>query len=108
MNTPSTPEPPESAEASCSTLSAILNASYRGCQNGCLHCGEINEIASDPITEIGQIGSSSVVRCLQLEEAIVNIFRWTGSRRVARECRRVLPDVAERAEKSNNKVSDSR
>lgn len=32
----------------------------------------------------------------ELENAIVNIFKWAGGRRVARECRRVLPDVSER------------
>jgi hypothetical protein len=32
--------------------------------------------------------------CNSLTTAIINIYRWTGSRRVARECKRVLPHVA--------------
>jgi hypothetical protein len=34
----------------------------------------------------------------QLIAAIVNIYRWTGSKRCARECKRVLPDVADRCQ----------
>ena len=47
-------------------------------------------------------------RVAELENAIVNIFKWTGGKRVARECRRVLPDVHERLDKQmkqNAKVS---
>ena len=36
-------------------------------------------------------------RINELENAIVNIHRWTGSKRCARECKRVIPDVSTRA-----------
>ena len=35
-------------------------------------------------------------RVEELEAAIVNVYRWTGSKRCARECKRILPDVAQR------------
>jgi len=35
-------------------------------------------------------------RVEELEGAIVNLYRWTGSKRCARECKRILPDVAQR------------
>jgi len=43
-----------------------------------------------------QSAGSVFDRVAELEDAIVNIFKWTGGKRVARECRRVLPDVHER------------
>jgi hypothetical protein len=45
------------------------------------------------------VTTKEALRIKELEEAIVNIFKWTGGKRVARECRRVLPDVHERLEK---------
>jgi hypothetical protein len=36
-------------------------------------------------------------RINELENAIVNIHRWTGSKRCAQECKRVIPDVSTRA-----------
>jgi len=51
-----------------------------------------------PRTEpkVDSMAGSVSDRVAELENAIVNIFRWTGGKRVARECRRVLPDVYER------------
>jgi hypothetical protein len=66
------------------SVSAILTASFAGCEAGCLSCGEVNDIAA---------GMRCRVR--ELEQAIVNIYRWTGSKRCARECKRVLPNVAQ-------------
>lgn len=79
--------------AICSALSAILNASFRGCEDGCLLCGEVNELASHATTDCAQIGSSLVARIKELEAAITNIHKWTGSSRVAKECVRLLPKL---------------
>ena len=76
-----------------SVLNKILNASFQGCEAGCLHCGEVNELASHATTECAQIGSSLVSRIKELETAISNINRWTGSSRVAKECVRLMPEL---------------
>lgn len=34
------------------SLAAIADASFEGCQNGCLCCGEVNEIAAGLIFDI--------------------------------------------------------
>jgi len=90
------------AAVHCSALRRVLDHTFDGCRDGCLHCGAVNELVAGLITEIEQSGSSSVIE--KLEQAIVNIYRWTGSRRVARECRRVLPDVVKRERKPNDKA----
>lgn len=35
-------------------------------------------------------------RIEEMEIALTNIYMWTGSKRCARECKRVMPDVAHR------------
>ena len=51
------------------------------------------------LSDSGQSNGSVYDRVAELEDAIVNIFKWTGGKRVARECRRVLPDVHDRLDK---------
>ena len=49
------------------------------------------------LTEVKAAMSGRTVSCENcnvLTSAIINIYRWTGSRRVARECKRVMPNVA--------------
>ena len=65
-------------------INEILNASYEGCMNGCLNCAEVNEIAAH---------FNKDERIQELEQAIRNIYKWTGSKKCARECERVVTDL---------------
>ena len=38
--------------------------------------------------------SVSCGSCNELIKALINVYRWTGSKRVARECKRVVPNIA--------------
>jgi hypothetical protein len=65
-------------------------------------CGEIVEVYDvEAITP--NACRPTEYRVAELEDAIVNIYRWTGGKRVARECRRVLPDVHDRVVEQNRR-----
>lgn len=52
---------------------------------------------TQPVEALNEVPNPLSARVSELEQAIVNLYRLSGSKRCAKECQRVLPDVAARS-----------
>ena len=71
----------------------------------CICAYEQSSLAAMPGSDGNVIVAEGYYRMKQrveeLEAAVVNLYRWTGSKRCARECKRIMPDVAQRCHQNS-------